>query len=291
MSSRKERQSTRKVEPPDWASDVKPDKDVMAMFYAPTGQPKVGPLIPLSPSAPDLTSDNLQTPETSSVIDNLEPNPGITPDPDSIDTEIETASKSEMESAEPPENLGELVPKIVEAKTLPPVRQEEELVSDEVTSPNRSAISPNPEPEPESNTEEFKLAREEARDDPNLQSTQPDAGETHFVSSQSIEFDQYFGQWIPFLTKGQAKILRALFEMTYAIGLEECLTSTSQLAAAADMSERQTASVAQDLERLGFLARPETYNTRTRKGTIFRLFLTRQTDSPRVRRRYHLEDH
>src|SRR5205809_949386 len=50
MASQKKPQSKRKVELPDWSNEVKPSEDVMAMFYAPTGVPKPGPLIPILPA-------------------------------------------------------------------------------------------------------------------------------------------------------------------------------------------------------------------------------------------------
>jgi hypothetical protein len=47
MESHKKSQLKRRVETPEWADEIKPSEDVMSMFYAPTGVPKSGPLIPV----------------------------------------------------------------------------------------------------------------------------------------------------------------------------------------------------------------------------------------------------
>lgn len=102
-------------------------------------------------------------------------------------------------------------------------------------------------------------------------------------------FDAHFGQWKPFLSEAQMCVLEALYNMTHAKGVSECLTSMPKLAAAAGVSERQTYNVVKELERTGFIERPETFNTPTKKGTVFRLLLSRRT-TPGPERRYHFGD-
>lgn len=102
-------------------------------------------------------------------------------------------------------------------------------------------------------------------------------------------FDAHFGQWRPFLSEAQMCVLEALYNMTHAKGVAECLTSMPRLAAAAGVSERQTYNVVKELERNGFIERPETFNTPTKKGTVFRLLLFRRT-TPGPERRYHFGD-
>jgi DNA-binding MarR family transcriptional regulator len=102
-------------------------------------------------------------------------------------------------------------------------------------------------------------------------------------------FDAHFGQWKPFLSEAQMCVLEALYNMTHAKGDTECLTSMPKLAAAAGISERQTYNVVKELERNGFIERPETFNTPTKKGTVFRLLLSRRT-TPSPERRYHFGD-
>jgi hypothetical protein len=103
-------------------------------------------------------------------------------------------------------------------------------------------------------------------------------------------FDDYFGQWRPYLPQAQVCVLEALFNMSHALEMNECLTSMPKLAAAAGISERQTYNVVKELEKNGFLERSETFNTPTKKGTIFRLFLTRQKATDLANRRYHFSD-
>lgn len=102
-------------------------------------------------------------------------------------------------------------------------------------------------------------------------------------------FDLHFGQWRAFLSEAQMCVLEALYNMTHARGVAECLSSMPKLAAAAGVSERQTYNVVKELERNGFIERPETFNTPTKKGTVFRLLLTRRT-TPGPERRYYFGD-
>lgn len=108
-------------------------------------------------------------------------------------------------------------------------------------------------------------------------------------SPDTAAFDAHFGQWRPFLSEAQMCVLEALYNMTHARGVAECLTSMPKLAAAAGVSERQTYNVVKELERNGFIERPETFNTPTKKGTVFRLLLSRRT-SPGPERRYYFGD-
>jgi hypothetical protein len=61
-----------------------------------------------------------------------------------------------------------------------------------------------------------------------------------------------------------------------------------KLAAAAGLKERQCYNVVAQLELLGFIERPEIFNTPTKKGTVFRLFLSPQTPAVEPNRRYHI---
>ena len=107
---------------------------------------------------------------------------------------------------------------------------------------------------------------------------------------RSVAFEELFGQWRPFLTEGQMCVLEALYAMTHALGTDSCMSSMPKLATAAGVSERQTYNVVKELERHGFIERPETFNTPTKKGTIFRLHLTRRATLTVPDRQYHFED-
>jgi DNA-binding MarR family transcriptional regulator len=107
---------------------------------------------------------------------------------------------------------------------------------------------------------------------------------------RSSAFEEHFSVWRPFLTEGQMCILEALYDMTHAKGTDTCMSSMPKLAAASGVSERQTYNVVKELEKHGFIERPETFNTPTKKGTIFRLHLTRRSLLMVPDRQYHYED-
>jgi hypothetical protein len=104
----------------------------------------------------------------------------------------------------------------------------------------------------------------------------------------SITFAEFSRRWSPILRSGQMSICRALFEMTYEAGLTECFTSMPRLAEAAGLKERQCYNVVGQLELLGFIERPEIFNTPTQKGTVFRLNVEPRSPSDRAERRYHI---
>jgi hypothetical protein len=106
--------------------------------------------------------------------------------------------------------------------------------------------------------------------------------------SQSASFGDFSRRWAPILRSGQMSVCRVLFEMTYAVGDAECFTSMPKLAAAAGLKERQCYNVVAQLELLGFIERPEIFNTPTKKGTVFRLFLSPQAPASEPNRRYHI---
>ena len=101
-------------------------------------------------------------------------------------------------------------------------------------------------------------------------------------------FGDFSKRWSPILRSGQMSVCRVLFEMTYDVGQSECFTSMPKLAAAAGLKERQCYNVVAQLEQLGFIERPEIFNTPTKKGTVFRLFMSPQTPAAGSNRRYHI---
>ena len=103
-----------------------------------------------------------------------------------------------------------------------------------------------------------------------------------------ITFAEFSKRWSPILRSGQMGVCRALFEMTYEAGLTECFTSMPRLAEAAGLKERQCYNVVSQLELLGFIERPEIFNTPTQKGTVFRLNVEPRPPSDRAERRYHI---
>lgn len=123
----------------------------------------------------------------------------------------------------------------------------------------------------------------------------PDAGVSSNVLSSLREipvtvqsFSDFSKRWAPILRSGQMSVCRVLFEMTYSVGQIECFTSMPKLAAAVGLKERQCYNVINQLEQLGFIYRPEIYNTPTKKGTVFRLHLSPQLNPSGDERRYHI---
>jgi hypothetical protein len=103
-----------------------------------------------------------------------------------------------------------------------------------------------------------------------------------------VSFAEFSRRWSPILRSGQMSVCRVLFDMTYEVGQTECFTSMPKLAMAAGLKERQCYNVVAQLELLGFIERPEIFNTPTRKGTVFRLYLAPQAPSAGSNRRYHI---
>lgn len=106
--------------------------------------------------------------------------------------------------------------------------------------------------------------------------------------SPSYTFADFSKRWSPILRSGQMGVCRALFEMTYEQGRTECFTSMPRLAEAAGIKERQCYNVVSQLELLGFIERPDIFNTPTQKGTIFRLYMEPRPPAARSERRYHI---
>jgi hypothetical protein len=107
-------------------------------------------------------------------------------------------------------------------------------------------------------------------------------------SSPAYTFAEFSRRWSPILRSGQMGVCRALFEMTYEQGQTECFTSMPRLAEAAGLKERQCYNVVGQLELLGFIERPEIFNTPTQKGTVFRLHMEPRPPASRSERRYHI---
>lgn len=108
------------------------------------------------------------------------------------------------------------------------------------------------------------------------------------AESSAFSFTEFSRRWSPILRSGQMGVCRALFEMTFEVGQSECFTSMPKLAEAAGLKERQCYNVVGQLELLGFIERPEVFNTSTQKGTIFKLYLEPRPPASRAERRYHI---
>lgn len=189
----------------------------------------------------------------------------------SKDSTAESVATEKSETVEPSGQADEAVP-----APLPQVQIEPLQIFKELRETTTVVIEPaDPVQEEVPPVLEETITRKEDRE----ATPSPDVG----------AFDAYFGQWRAFLSEAQMCVLEALYNMTHACGAAECLTSMPKLAAAAGVSERQTYNVVKELERNGFIERPETFNTPTKKGTVFRLLLSRRT-TPGPERRYYFGD-
>ncbi len=108
------------------------------------------------------------------------------------------------------------------------------------------------------------------------------------AKATAFAFGDFSKRWSPILRSGQMSVCRVLFEMTHELGQTECFTSMPKLAIAAGLKERQCYNVVGQLELLGFIERPEIFNTPNKKGTVFRLFLTPQPPAAGSNRLYHI---
>jgi len=185
--------------------------------------------------------------------------------------------------------LPERPPRVVEINPLREILQEAKAQEEALTKP----------PPPAQNTPAKRIAgvgqslNTVSRDTP----AQNIAGVSNPVTASSdpasakaaaIAFGGFSKRWSPILRSGQMSVCRVLFEMTYEMGQTECFTSMPKLAVAAGLKERQCYNVIGQLELLGFIERPEIFNTPTKKGTVFRLFLTPQPPAAASNRLYHI---
>lgn len=118
--------------------------------------------------------------------------------------------------------------------------------------------------------------------------SRPGGLEPTLEGDSSKSFEDFERRWAPIMRPGQVSVCRALFNMTYVVGATECFTSMPKLAAASGIKERQCYNVVGQLEKLGFIERPEIFNTPNKKGTIFRFYLSPQSPDGGVNRRYHI---
>lgn len=105
---------------------------------------------------------------------------------------------------------------------------------------------------------------------------------------ESDSFAEFSARWRAFLRPAQLAICQAIWGWTHAIGEEKCFSSMTKLAAAASLSERQCYRTVEQLERRGFIERPEIFNTAQTKGTVFILHLSPIQPSVKAKRIYHI---
>jgi len=175
-------------------------------------------------------------------------------------------------------------PRVVEVNPLREILREAKAQEDALTEPPSRAHTP-----AKKSTGVVRRANVAVQDTPAQDVAGVGAAATPASKSAGDEsFGDFSKRWAPILRSGQMSVCRALFDLTYGAGQTECFTSMPKLAAAAGLKERQCYNVVAQLELLGFIERPEIFNTPTKKGTVFRLFLTPQTPTAGLNRRYHI---
>lgn len=184
--------------------------------------------------------------------------------------------------------LPERQPRVVETNPLREILQEAKAQEEALTAKAQS-------PPPAKKITGVERASSSQNTSKKMAATTPApsiAGVSNNTNASASPVTQSFGdfskRWSPILRSGQMSVCRVLFEMTYSVGLPECFTSMPKLAAAAGLKERQCYNVVSQLEQLGFIDRPEIYNTPTKKGTVFRLHLAPQFNPSGSGRRYHI---
>lgn len=240
--SKKPAKSDRHVEIPDWAEDVTPADEVMKKFYAPTGSFKSGPIAaPEAFEEPHSQHTSAASPATNQPL--------------------ETAKIQEDEGkAEiilPP--LRASREQLPQALTLAPMGDEETATS-EPASAQASQVSEPGSAEPIETKSPLGL-------EPAIVSAPPSPG------TQSAFFEDFARKWRQYLYPGQLAVMRTLYELTYAVGTNECFTRYSEIAGATKMSRRNCINVVNSLVKGGFIERVEIRNDASGKGIRLRIHL------------------
>jgi hypothetical protein len=112
--------------------------------------------------------------------------------------------------------------------------------------------------------------------------------------SPVISFKEFVVRWSFFLKSGnrtgKLRICEIIYNNTYAIGKETYFTSYEKLGKLAGLEKKQCAINVKQLEDLGFIERPNIYNTAKKQGTEFKLHLSQLPPQSRKSPRYHHYD-
>lgn len=122
------------------------------------------------------------------------------------------------------------------------------------------------------------------------------AAETLPISAEPISisatelYSEFEVRWKFVFRKGELRVLKALYNMTHGAGIKEIFTSPAQIAVVADVDKRHCQRVIRKLESMGMVEKGETYNTKTKKGTMYRLHLSQKAVNSTTSRITHLYD-
>ncbi len=87
------------------------------------------------------------------------------------------------------------------------------------------------------------------------------------------DFDYFKRKYERLLGKARMIVCEAIYDLSLGVGNPDCFYSVGKLAQETGFTERYIFKLVGQLEAIGFIEKVETFNTATRKGTIFRLHL------------------
>jgi len=244
--SKKQAKSERNIDLPDWADDVTPADEVMKKFYAPTGAFRRGPVaspaaVPAIPSAPisnQATSDQFPRNDSDQQIENEVQAAAGSPSPHLKEQQETSDSQSNSLFSRSQQRYIAETP--IATATLPELERK------------RSS---------DPNTADFATARRSG-----------DESTSHIVDvTSSTSFEEFARKWKMYLYPGQLAVMRTLYEVTFAVGSNECFTRYSEIAKATKMSRRNCINVMNALVDRGFVERLEIRNDATSKGIRLRV--------------------
>jgi hypothetical protein len=110
----------------------------------------------------------------------------------------------------------------------------------------------------------------------------------------AMTFDEFVARWGFVLRSGgragKLRICQVIYENTFGAGQELFFTSYEKLARLTGLEKKQCAINVKQLESLGFIERLNIYNTSTRQGTEFKLYLEQRPPGARRVPRHHYYD-
>ncbi|MBS1807452.1 MAG: hypothetical protein JST84_04595 [Acidobacteria bacterium] len=87
------------------------------------------------------------------------------------------------------------------------------------------------------------------------------------------DFEYFTRKYERLLGKARMIVCGAIYDLSLGVGNQDCFYSVGKLAQETGFTDRYIFKLVGQLETLGFIEKVETFNTATKKGTIFRLHL------------------
>lgn len=125
-------------------------------------------------------------------------------------------------------------------------------------------VEPQSKPAP-SNRQQPKKQKEQVKNDLVIQQ------QSNVARGQ--DFDYFRRKYERLLGKARMIVCEAIYDLSLGVGNPNCFYSIGKLAQETGFTDRYIFKLVGQLEALGFIEKVETFNTATKKGTIFRLHL------------------